>query len=99
MELKRHIGEGKPGRLVVSAGPLKRTLLETHEATTMGFYDRFGDLHAVIYRIFTDDVWAFANKYDDDWKVTLARLGIVAVDPIDIPTPTEVRHVNDTRTV
>lgn len=76
MSILPSLSEGKPGRVVVSGGPLKPTLLESSEVTTIGFYDRFGDLHTVLYRVFSDDMWGMCTTQDDDWAATLIRLGI-----------------------
>ena len=86
MSVVLNIGDGAPGRLLVSAGPLKQLLLGTHEATVLGFYDRFGDLHTVIFRAFSDDMWGMCTKKDEDWQATLTRLGIRDNGNIIIPT-------------
>ena len=99
MSLKRTIGNGEPGRLVVSGGPLKPELLVTSEATMLGFYDRFGDLNVVLHRIFNDDTWGLVTKQDPDWKSILGKLGIEEGETILIPAPEEVKHVNDTRRI
>jgi hypothetical protein len=90
MSLQLNIGDGAPGRLLVSGGPLKSLLLDTHEATVLGFYDRFGDLHTVIYRVFSDDMWGMVNKNDEDWHSTLLQLGIRTTKALIIPTAEEV---------
>ena len=93
MSLQLNIGDGMAGRLVVSGGPLKPDLLSTHEATVLGFYDRFGDLHTVIYRVFTDDMWGMVTKQDEDWQATLVRLGIRTSRTIILPTPADVATI------
>lgn len=66
--------EGRPGTIRVMAGPL-RQLLETHEASVIEFRDRFGDLNAVVFRQFNDDMWCLITKQDPDWDAILVRLG------------------------
>lgn len=85
MSLVGNIGVGAPGRIQVSGGPLRPLLLDTPDATAIGFYDRFGDLHTIAYRVFTDDMWALATRQDEDWHATLVRLGIQDAGTIEIP--------------
>lgn len=85
MSIVGQIDIGEPGRLIVSGGPLRPPLLVTSEATVLGFYDRFGDLHTVVYRAFTDDMWAMATRQDEDWYATLMRLGIASAGQIHVP--------------
>jgi hypothetical protein len=85
MPIAEHIDPGAPGRVLVSAGPLRPLLLDTHEATVFGFYDRFGDLHTLIYRMLSDDMWGISTKQDVDWRATLTRLGIKSADILVIP--------------
>jgi len=63
-----------PGQVRVLKG-VERTLLDTHEATTIEFRDRFNDLNAIITRHFSDDLWIFVTKNDPDWEAHLVRLG------------------------
>lgn len=85
MSLVSNIGAGAPGRVLVSGGPLRPLLLDTPDAMAIGFYDRFGDLHTIAYRVFTDDMWALATRKDEDWYATLVRLGIRNANPVEIP--------------
>lgn len=76
MSMRLNIGEGEPGRLIVSGGPLVGELLNTHKAAMLGFYDSSGNLNVVFYRAFTDDMWAMCTRLDEDWQATLLRLNI-----------------------
>lgn len=76
MSLLLNIGEGEPGRLIISGGPLVGELLNTHKAAMLGFYDSSGNLNVVFYRAFTDDMWAMCTRLDEDWQATLLRLNI-----------------------
>jgi hypothetical protein len=59
----------------VLGGIFMPPLLETHEATVIEFYDKFGDMNALLFRQFSDDMWALVTKLDEDWPAALVRLG------------------------
>lgn len=65
----------EPGTIRVLGGVLRPPLLETAEATVIEFYDRFGDMNALLYRALSDDMWALVTRKDEDWGATLTRLG------------------------
>ena len=69
------LGNGRPGTIRVFGGILQPPLLDTHEATLIEFYDQYGDMNAVLFRQFSDDMWALVTKKDPDWTTTLVRLG------------------------
>ena len=52
---------------------LSPPLLETDEASIIEFRDSFGDLQALMIRIFTEDLWGLVTKNDFDWEATLVR--------------------------
>jgi len=74
-----------PGQVRVLKGAAG-VLLDTHEATTVEFRDRFNDLNALITRHFSDDIWIFVTKSDPDWESHLVRLGYM-------PTPASAAHI------
>ena len=65
------------GRIRIVGSVLKPPICETSEATVVEFYDGFGDLMAVVCRMFSDDTWGLVTKADPDWETTLIRLGYV----------------------
>jgi len=65
----------EPGTIRVLGGVLRPPLLETSKATVIEFFDRFGDMNAVLYRALSDDMWALVTCKDEDWGATLVRLG------------------------
>jgi len=72
---------GKPGQVRVLKG-VQQVLLDTDEATTIEFRDRFDNLNALYSRHFDDDIWIFVTKDDPDWVSHLIRLGYLDA-PID----------------
>lgn len=64
-----------PGVIRVMAGI--QPLLTTEKATVLEFYDGFGDLMALFFRHFNNNMWVFVNKADPDWESHLVRLGYI----------------------
>jgi len=63
------------GHLRVLGGEFGEVLLDTLAANKLEFRDQFGDLHTLIFRQFTDDMWCMVNKNDPDWDAHLVRMG------------------------
>lgn len=47
----------------------------TNKATVVEIRDKFGDLMALFFQQFADDIWVFTTKADEDWEANLIRLG------------------------
>jgi len=47
----------------------------TNKATVIEIRDKFGDLMALFFKQFDNDVWIFTTKSDEDWESCLIRLG------------------------
>jgi len=58
---------------------LSEPIFETKEASVVEFYDRNGNMNALLARQFSDDMWALVTKLDPDWEATLIRLGYINV--------------------
>ena len=58
---------------------LQAPLLETDAAHIIEFRDDFGDLQALMIRVFTDDMWGLVTQNDEDWHATLVRYGYLDV--------------------
>lgn len=74
------------GKIIVRGdNVLSPPLLVTAEAKVVEFYDSFGELTALLIRgILGPDMWAFANKLDDDWPQVLIRFGYRDVLPEEL---------------
>lgn len=66
---------GEPGRIGVFRVLSEEPLLFTHEASLIEVWDSQDELFAVFTRHFSDDMWIFVTKDDDDWDSHLVRLG------------------------
>ena len=55
-------------------------LLDTEAANIIEFYDPFGDLVALMFKILSDNMWALVTKKDNDWQATLVRYGYLNVN-------------------
>jgi hypothetical protein len=62
---------------VRSKNLLQRPLLETDEAFIVEIRDAFGDLMALLVRIFAEDTWGLVTKGDPDWEITLIKYGYI----------------------
>jgi hypothetical protein len=64
----------RPGNVRVIQD-LSKVLLDTCDASTIEFRDRYGNLNAIVTRHFTEDMWIFVSRADPDWEAHLVRLG------------------------
>jgi len=65
------------GRIRVIGSILQSPICETTEARIVEFYDQFGDMNALLVRIFDDDIWSLITDKDLDWSATLIRYGYI----------------------
>jgi hypothetical protein len=56
---------------------LQPPLLVTEDAKLIEFRDGFGELNALLIRVFTDEMWMLVTKNDPDWEATLVREGLL----------------------
>lgn len=49
----------------------------SNKVSVIEFRDKFGELMALFFRQYTDDVWVFTTKADEDWESNLIRLGYI----------------------
>ena len=54
-----------------------KPVFATNKATVLEFYDRTGNLMALFFKQFDEDMWVFTTKGDDDWESNLIRLGYI----------------------
>jgi len=54
-----------------------KPVFATNKATVLEFYDRNGNLMALFFKQFDEDMWVFTTKGDDDWESHLIRLGYI----------------------
>ena len=60
-------------------------LLETSDAKAVEFYDVDNNLCALLVSgVLAEGVWAFANKYDEDWAEVLIRFGYADVSASEV---------------
>jgi len=72
--------------IVVKGGNmLAAPLLETGDAHLVEFRDGFGEMHALMVRMFSDELWGLVTRNDPDWKSTLIKYGYLT----DIHKPIE----------
>jgi hypothetical protein len=69
----------KPKIVVRGNNALQPPLLVTEDARTIEFYDGFGDLNALMFRVLSDEMWGLVTKDDPDWQATLIRFGYLDV--------------------
>lgn len=67
------------GSTIKVFGPsiLQPPLLDTGDAHLIEFRDGFGDLNALLVRVYSDEMWGLVTKKDPDWIDTLIRYGYV----------------------
>jgi len=58
---------------------LKRPLYETNKANLIEFYGDDGELNALLFKQFNNELYMLVTKADPDWAATLIRLGYVNV--------------------
>ena len=67
---------GQPTVVVRGGGIMQPPLLTTTEAKTIEFRDGYGELVALLIRVFgASEMWGLVTKEDDDWTETLVRYG------------------------
>jgi hypothetical protein len=66
---------GKARIVVRSPNMMAPPLLETNGAHLIEFRDGFGELNALMVRIFSDEMWGLVTRNDPDWKSMLVRYG------------------------
>jgi len=64
-------------RIIVRGSYNQRPLLDTTAATQIEFYDGNGELIALFGKIFSDELWFYSNKNNQDWPQVLARTGFL----------------------
>ena len=74
------------GRIIVRGHNVTEApLLETSDAKTVEFYDIDNKLCALLVSgVLADGVWAFANKFDEDWREVLIRFGYADVSAAEV---------------
>jgi len=71
---------GKPTIVVRGGNILQPPLLTTTEAKTIEFRDGYGELIALLVRVFgASEMWGLVTKEDADWTETLIRHGYLDV--------------------
>ena len=65
----------RPRIVVRGANVMQPPLLETEDAHLVEFRDSFGELNALMVRIFSEDMWGLVTRNDPDWRSMLAKYG------------------------
>ena len=65
-----------PGIIRVLSGI--NPVFASNKATVIEFRDKFGDLMALFFKQYGEDIWVFSTQGDDDWESDLIRLGYLS---------------------
>jgi len=76
---------GKPRIVVRGPNVMDPPLIETDSAHLIEFRDSFGELNALMVRVFSDELWGLVTRNDPDWKSMLIRYGYLD----DVAKPVE----------